>query len=77
MFKNSTKHESIATCSYIKLRKELNSKIFLKRIYLPILKETIFFRPIRVLTSLGVAIVRVTLHDRALILKRQQFLKMK
>ena len=60
--------ENIATCPYIKhIRKELNSKHFWKRmIYFPILKATIFFWAIRVFTSLGVAIFRVTLCDCAL-----------
>ena len=36
-----------------------------KRIHFPILKETIIFRPTGVLTSLDVAIFRITLRDRA------------
>ena len=55
--------ESIATCPYF--RKELKSKNFVKIIYFPLLKETIFFRPIGVFTSLDVTISRVTLHERA------------
>ena len=37
----------------------------MKRIHFPIFKETIFFRPIGVFTSLVVANSRVTLRDRA------------
>ena len=57
--------ENIATCSYINFKKEVNSKNFKERIDFPILKKKIFFRPIRVFTSLGVAIFRVTLRDRS------------
>ena len=50
--------------------KELNYKNFKKRIDFPMLKDTIIFRPTGVLTSLGVEIFRITLCDRAHILKK-------
>ena len=42
----------------------MNSKNFKKRINFPIFKETFFFGPTGVFTSLGVANFRVTLRDR-------------
>ena len=51
------------TC--IKLWKRLEFLKINKRIHFLILKETIIFRPTGVLTSLDVAIFRITLRDRA------------
>ena len=57
--------DNIATCPYIKLQKRVEFEKFFKKDSFSYTQRDNFFRPIGVFASLGVAIFRVTLRDRA------------